>query len=332
YKVKTVNHRIPPKKALCVINNSKVINQELKPYLSEQEMIKKISKDIFLTNSDTILLEKFLKKNSYFRFSIYVKLMKNIDKVTILDVIETYKLDSFIRNQLHYFVNQIEIFWKKSLSDNMCVSYEETSIFPKNQCYLDKNIYSDLKWAEDIIGHFNSFFYSNQSPTFKHHHIKKNHCLPIWALFEEITFGSLTTFINQLNTEYYNNWVMSCYDNPKYKKAIRSWANVIRAYRNKIAHHSRIYAFKVTDAPTIIKNDSKSYFPENNLKETQKLYLYGGLYVIKHLLIYEDSMTQTLWNKFLIDLEKKIDKIPSLEKSNYGFPENWRNKLKIMIV
>ncbi|HAQ0830132.1 TPA: Abi family protein, partial [Enterococcus faecium] len=73
-----------------------------------------------------------------------------------------------------------------------------------------------------------------------------------------------------------NNWVMSCYDNPKYKKAIRSWANVIRAYRNKIAHHSRIYAFKVTDAPTIIKNDSKSYFPENNLKETQKLYLYGG--------------------------------------------------------
>ncbi|EQI98766.1 UNVERIFIED_ORG: hypothetical protein QQG_6454 [Clostridioides difficile Y384] len=43
-------------------------------------------------------------------------------------------------------------------------------------------------------------------------------------------------------------------------------------------------------------------------------------------------MTQTLWNKFLIDLEKKIDKIPSLEKSNYGFPENWRNKLKIMIV
>ncbi|MBG7640416.1 Abi family protein [Enterococcus faecium] len=91
-------------------------------------MIKKISKDIFLTNSDTILLEKFLKKNSYFRFSIYVKLMKNIDKVTILDVIETYKLDSFIRNQLHYFVNQIEIFWKKSLSDNMCVSYEETRV------------------------------------------------------------------------------------------------------------------------------------------------------------------------------------------------------------
>lgn len=38
--------------------------------------------------------------------------MKNIDKVTILDVIETYKLDSFIRNQLHYFVNQIEIFGK----------------------------------------------------------------------------------------------------------------------------------------------------------------------------------------------------------------------------
>lgn len=90
--------------------------------------------------------------------------MKNIDKVTILDVIETYKLDSFIRNQLHYFVNQIEIFWKKSLSDNMCVSYEETSIFPKNQCYLDKNIYSDLKWAEDIIGHFNSFFIQIKVP------------------------------------------------------------------------------------------------------------------------------------------------------------------------
>lgn len=66
YKVKTVNHRIPPKKALCVINNSKVINQELKPYLSEQEMIKKKSSPDSCVKCYTMFLPFLLIKIDVF--------------------------------------------------------------------------------------------------------------------------------------------------------------------------------------------------------------------------------------------------------------------------
>ena len=332
YKVRIVNHKIKRKKKEYKIKNSKKINQELKPYLSKKEMIDKINRCIPMNNTDQLLLLEFLKKNSYFRFSIYVKLMKSIQNITIVDVIETYKIDKFIRNNLNYFTNQIEVFWKNSISDIMCTEYKETSDYTTVQCYLDQDIYSGLEWSQKMIRYFNTYFYENNSPSFKHHHYKKNHCLPIWVLFEEITFGSLTTFITQINSEYYNSWVMYCYNNTKYKNTMKSWINVIRAYRNKAAHHSRIYGFKVTDAPKIIKNDSNFYFPNKKEIDEQKLYLYGGLYVLKHLLVYEDNFTQTLWNEFLVTLDMKISEIPCLDKVKYGLPDNWKEKLKIITI
>lgn len=83
--------------------------------------------------------------------------------------------------------------------------------------------------------------------------------LPIWALVEELTFGQLTTFISQIKPKYSNAWAIACYNNPKYKATFY-------------------------------------YFPNKRQADLQKSYLYGALYVFKHLLIYEDNFTQRNWN------------------------------------
>jgi len=342
YKFSNKNFSFKNKKNIKItttsykINNALTVDQELKKYYSYNDIIKKINKCIPLTLSDTVLLESFLKKNNYFRFSIYVKLMKSSPNISISDVIDTYYLDQFVRDKLNYFINKFEILWKTTTITSLCNNYstnEDSDIkYLNSQCYLDPDIYISSDWANRIISNFDESFNKNNSPTYKHHRDHKKYCLPIWALFEEITFGQLTTFITQIKIIHYNNWALETYNNPKYKRALRSWVNVIRAYRNKIAHHSRIYKFKTTEAPSIINNDSKIYFSNSQNIDNDKLYLYGCLYVIKHLLIYEDSFTQNAWNNFLNEFNQKINSISTLDKANYGLPDNWDKILKIVAI
>ena len=60
---------------------------------------------------------------------------------------------------------------------------------------------------------------------------------------------------------------------------------------------------------------------------TQKLYLYGALYVYKHLLIDIDPELFSIWNSFLYDLKEKMDKNSFIDINNYGFPKEWYNIL-----
>ena len=64
----------------------------------------------------------------------------------------------------------------------------------------------------------------------------------------------------------------------------------------------------------------------------RKSYLYGALYVFKHLLIYEDNFTQRSWNRFLLELNNRINLISGLDQNLYGLPEDWFQKLRIVII
>lgn len=315
-----------------VIENGLFKEQRVKPYFDEDEIIKKINKSIFINDSDNFILKNFLHKNSYFRFNIYVKLMKDNEGITISDVIRTYQLDEFIRENLFIFSTRLEIFWKKKIIDTLCAEYQESHLYHVSQCYLDKDLYSGDEWGQKVINDFSSFFYTNKSPNFKHHHNDKKNYLPIWALVEELTFGQLTTFISQIKPTYSSAWAMACYNNPKYKSTLNSWMNVVRLYRNKSAHGSRIFGLKAVNVPQIIRKDFKYYFPNKQEANLRKSYLYGALYVFKHLLIYEDNFTQRSWNRFLLELNNRISLISGLDQNLYGLPEDWFQKLRIMII
>lgn len=315
-----------------VIENGLFKEKRVKPYFDEDKIINKINKSIFINDSDNLILKNFLHKNSYFRFNIYVKLMKDIEGITISDVIRTYQLDEFIRENLFIFSSRLEVFWKKKIIDTLCAEYQESHLYHVSQCYLDKELYNGIEWGNRVIKDFSSFFYTNKSPNFKHHHMDKKNYLPIWALVEELTFGQLTTFISQIKPKYSNAWAMACYNNPKYKATLDSWMNVVRLYRNKSAHGSRIFGLKAVTVPKIIKKDLNYYFPNKRQADLQKSYLYGALYVFKHLLIYEDNFTQRNWNRFLLELDNRINLIPEFYQNLYGFPEGWFQKLRIMII
>jgi len=329
------NERVYPRKKNKKkrrINNATYINQDLKEYYNNETLIKKIKTCIPLSKSDEVQLNNFLKKNNYFRFSIYIKSMKSIPNVQIKDIIDTYYLDDFIRKELDIFLNFFELTWTTTLIDVLCENYKANNVYPTSQCYLDYSLYGNHEWAIKIQQSFDNTLRDNNSWAFKHHKKNKNDCLPIWVLFEEITFGQLTTFITQLHPTYYNLWINSYYKNPQYKKTMKSWATLIRYYRNKCAHHSRIYDFKATDIPAIIKTDRKYYFPDHKLQQEQSSLLYGLLYAIKHLLIYEDTYLQNKWNQFIRELHLKIKSINKIDISKYGLSEDFFKKLQIIII
>ncbi|MBQ2636079.1 Abi family protein [Lactococcus carnosus] len=213
------------------------------------------------------------------------------------------------------------------------VYYESNILYHNSQCYLDKKRYKSNKWATDIINQVNTTFLNTKSNTFNHFHENKRNYLPIWALFEELTLGEVVTFIQQINSKYLTLWTRSCYpNNPEYSNSMNGFLNVLRVYRNKIAHGSRIYGSKVTFSPKIFRRTKKIYFPENGVENTQKLYLYGALYVYKHLLIDIDPELFSIWNSFLYDLKEKMDKNSFIDINNYGFPKEWYNILIIQFV
>lgn len=312
------------------INNGLLIKEDLKDFYSFEKIKKKIDKSVRIEESELAILKEFIDKTGYFRFSIYLKLMKDIEGVTVIDIIKTCQLDGYIRDNLFSFTTRLEMFWKKTIVDTMCLNYETNDFFHNSQCYLDKKIYKNDEWGNLIIQEFNKSFFSNNSPAFKHHKNKKKNCIPIWALFEGLTFGQINTFITQLDARYYNAWVSSIYNNPAYKKAMKSWITVIRTSRNRSAHNSRIYGLKATDVPMILKKTSRNYFSDNKSKNIDSTLLFGTLYVIKHLFMYENDHIKENWNNFIYKLNDKLLEIKKIEKSQYGFSEDWVKQLEII--
>uniref|UniRef100_UPI0034DCFF2D Abi family protein n=1 Tax=Lactococcus sp. TaxID=44273 RepID=UPI0034DCFF2D len=84
--------------------------------------------------------------------------MKDNEGITISDVIRTYQLDEFIRENLFIFSTRLEIFWKKKIIDTLCAEYQESHLYHVSQCYLDKDLYSGDEWGQKVINDFSSFF------------------------------------------------------------------------------------------------------------------------------------------------------------------------------
>lgn len=313
------------------INNMLQHNVSLKNFYPDNKILDKINQSVPIKEEELTLIEDFLNQTGYFRFSIYLKLMKDIENITVADIIQTYQIDEYIRQNLIVFTTRLEVFWKKSIVESMCSSYKSNEQFHNSQCFLDLNIYQTKEWGKLVLREFDRSFYSSTSPTCKHHKHNKSGCIPIWALFDGLTFGQLTTFITQLDSKYYNHWVSSTYDNPILKRPLKSWVSVIRTARNIAAHNQRLYGLKNSVVPAVIKKTKNKYFPNNKTKDIQTQLLYGILYTIKHLFLYEDPDTQSQWNSFLENLSDKIDSVPSLNTEQYGFTHKWKDNLSIKV-
>lgn len=242
---------------------------------------------------------------------------KIVESLKLITLDQEFEIE--IKNKVNTVIESL-VMDKKNIINQKDFSYEIGLL------YLDKSIYvSDKK--EDLnklMQKFEDTIKENKSDAIEHYKQKKTG-VPIWVLFEELTFGDIYHFLILLKPEFKKVWIEKSFTK-ELETFIPGWFRSINFLRNNCAHYNRLYGkyFNISP-PSLLEEDRKLA----NIKKEDNKTLFANLLVIKNLLNFH-STKQKEWNFFLTKLKKKIDeKSEVIRIFKMGFPDNWEECLKI---
>lgn len=323
------------------IKNAKSENVRMKLPYNEQQMISHLKTRVSFNDSEQLFAKAFLRDNSYYRFSIFPKLLPPASPGTysFTDGINLFYFDDFLKERLNTFLNYIEKRLKSTINHYFCSNYTDI-FFYVGQCYLDPRIYKSSDGKNTCIDMIEGRIDKSRTPAMTHHKNKPaqgDKYVPLWLILEEFTFGEFNTFVKNLKSSHVKSWTQEYFapdstNNQIYPVgSMTSWIECLRIIRNTLAHHGRIYSINIPFQPVVLNSDQTLLF--SNVVD-QKKRLYGALYVIKKLLNQDSNYAlKNKWNIFLDDLLKEIEKNRLiLEPYNrLGFDDKWFKNLHINI-
>lgn len=324
-----------------VIENAKSKNVSMKLPYSEQQMISHLKTRVSFNDSEQLFANAFLRDNSYYRFSIFPKLLPSASAGTysFTDSINLFYFDEFMKERLNTFLNYIEKRLKSTVNHYFCSNYTNRSFYV-SQCYLDPGIYGSPAGKNKCIRMIEKRIDKSKTPAMTHHKNKPangDKYIPLWLILEEFTFGEFNTFIKNLKSSHVKKWTKEYFapdsaNNQNYPvQSMTSWLECLRIIRNTLAHHGRIYSINIPFQPVVLNSDRTLLF--SNVVD-QKKRLYGALYVIKKLLNQDSNYAlKNKWNIFLDDLLKEMEKNHLILEpyDRLGFDDNWFKNLHINI-
>ena len=146
----------------------------------------------------------------------------------------------------------------------------------------------------------------------------KNGDIPLYALVEVFSFGTLSKFFKNMHPE----------DKKQVSKTFgvwytyfESWIENIAYVRNMCANYGRLYNAKMVKTPILYKEynstnrGSKGKIPNNRL--------FATIICLKHILKGAKQ-----WDEFADRLEELIEKYKVVDVSTMGFSEDWGDILK----
>lgn len=136
--------------------------------------------------------------------------------------------------------------------------------------------------------------------------------LPIYALVEVFSFGTLSKFYKNMKNEDKKTVAKSFGIGYTY---LESWLESISYVRNICAHYGRLYNAKLSKTPILYKEYSKLGIGNNRI--------FGVLLCMKQILKNDKH-----WNFYVDQIEMLIDKYEKIDVKTMGFPENWKDLLQ----
>lgn len=257
---------------------------------------------------DKIRAKEILQQTNYYRLSAYSLGLRdeNIyhEGVTIERIYNLYCFDENLRQLLFGIIEPIEIRLRSEISYYLANTYGNVS-------HLNSNIVKDrcmyYRFLSDYYGNLKSM----KKYDFVAHNIDKYGELPIWAVVEMCSFGSLSM--------YYSNML------DKDKKAIADvfgvsiahlpgWLECLCEIRNICAHSGRIYNKILLKKPKLYSEHEK----------------YLGSKIFKDLLIIKKlyQKCSDKWDSFYNNLIALIDAYPDVNMKFIDFPHDWKVVLK----
>lgn len=241
-----------------------------KPFLTYDEQIKKLKTVYKLNTSVNSRLEKtFLESISYY------------------DLINGYK-DSFMdKGNFKENISMSSLFYFKIFDRNFQNILFKYSVYAENSFKTKLAYILSEEYGEDIDSYlnFNNFqidmrkikkfkrfkntiknirdttFRSNVNPT-KHYREKHNH-IPAWILFKNVKFNDCINLFEFLKKDLKLKIIKRFYFNDNfsdddYIRLFKSFISIIRKFRNKIAHNSKVITYRVE--PKYELNQVKAFY------------------------------------------------------------------------
>ena len=265
--------------------------------------------------------EDVLTRIGYYRlrgycFHLYDNTTKQyVPGTKFSDIVALYNFDMELSHLLFGMLTSIEIALRARLNEAL-LTYGDALILTDPTPFKDKTLYwKNMSAIASEIARSNDVF-------IKHNFDKHNGQVPIWAIVETLSFGTLSKLIKNMNTSYGTAYSVLAgfyqYNTANGKKVspsqkmLSSWIQSVSVLRNICAHNGRIYNRAVNTAPEILAVDRITPQPR-----------YNGLYQVMLAMKYLRPNDQ-VWIDFATrfkQLKTKYDTVIDLNRIN--FPLDW---------
>lgn len=280
---------------------------DMKPALNYCEQLELLASRGLIINDKKIAID-ILKQTNYYRLSAYSLGLRDNDVfypgVTIEKIYSLYNFDAMFRQLLFSLIELIEIKLRSEISYYLANTYGNVSHLNSNIVKSKMNYY---KFLSDYYGNLKSM----NKYDFVTHNIDKYGELPIWAVVEMCSFGSLSMYYSNMLDEdkriIANSFGVSIAHLP-------GWFECLCEVRNTCAHSGRIYNKVLQKKPKLYSEQEK----------------YRGNKIFQNLLIiqklYQNNSNQ--WTLFYNNLVNLIDNHPDVNLKFMDFPYEWKTILK----
>ena len=283
------------------------------PPMTIDEQVENL-KSIGLIVDDEEYAKKILNDISYFRlvkaYSLNLKPKNgNYNKNTAFEeIVELYLFNANFRQIIFPEIEKIEINVRCRVANYFAEQYGVLGYL--NSENFEEEVYHK-EFLEDIEEEIRRNSKAPFVKNFRGNYEGGN--LPIYALVEVFSFGTLSKFFKNMHN--------------KYKKAIantfgvgytyiESWLESISYVRNICAHYGRLYNAKLSKTPILYKEYTRVGIRNNRI--------YGVLLCMKYLLKNDSH-----WNLFVDNIEMLFDKYESVKIDTMGFPKEWKELLEV---
>lgn len=302
-----------------------------KPFLSFEAQIHYLETDKNLRIPDHEYAKTMLKRIGYFSLIGGYKLpfknpttQKYQDGTRFEDIVALYHFDENLRELFLKYILKIERHIRALLSYHFTEKYGEQQseyLNPANYAMSRKN----ADGINRLVSALGKLANHNSDYPYINHQRQAYGNVPLWVLFNGVTFGSLSKFYG-FTTQDIQSKVAKNFDKVN-QKQLEQYLSVITKYRNVCAHGERLFSYQTrNDIPDtalhaklgILKNGSQYIMGKHDL--------FAVVITFRYLLPSED------FTRFKVSLTSVIQHylrspgaMSDIDLYRYmGFPSNWK--------
>lgn len=302
-----------------------------KPFLTYDGQIEKLEKEKNLVISDREYAEFMLKQIGYFGLiSGYKELFKNKttnkykDGTTFEDIVALYKFDENLRELFLKYILQLERHIRSLASYYFTEKYGE-----RQENYLNSNNYIQNKYyindISRLIDMLDKLANKNNDYPYINHQRNKHNNVPLWVLFNGVTFGALSKFY-ALMTQDLKAKVSKNFDSVN-EKQLEQFLSVITKFRNVCAHNERLYSYRTKD-----DIPDTAIHKKLNIARKGTNYIYGKRDLFALVISFRYLLPDNDFVKFVAAFKRilkyYLDSQNSISEDELlhcmGFPLNWQ--------